>query len=523
MFFGIRLMAVPFGIVQLMLLIDLFIFRIYRFHIDFFFIKMFFQDFQGMGASLLVVLSIILGFFLMSSLFIWGCIKFVHSNRVKHAGKFILVIFGVSFLGQSIHAWGYAHSYRSILSISPYIPWYAPLIATKEVKEWGLYNESLKQDQLNLDIEPDGSFLYPKKSFVCEPESPKNVIYVVIESWRFDQFNSEITPNIYKIGQDSLVFSNHLSGGNVTTNGMFSLFFGMSSTFKQKVESNATLPNLINSLKSLDYEFHLLANQDIVKNNLSAQLFGGLPLLQGSYGGGNGKGDAALVSKLNEAINPDKPFFSMVFFNDSHFPYKTVDHFPQPFQPAAQLDLGKVSGSTDPEPYLNQYSNSIHYIDHLVGVLKDNLSKQDLWDKSIVVISGDHGEEFNDQNSGYWGHGSKFDRYQIGVPLVIHWPQKQAAVSYRTAHEDISSTIQVEALGCQVEYADIGTGKSLFDHSPREIIAESYVNRAFIRDETVYEIYPGYVETYNLDGESITAAHDLVLSGFMNIQTWFNQ
>lgn len=522
LYFGIRVMAVPFVFVQLMLLVDYFIFGIYRFHIDFFFIKMFFQDFEGMGASLLVVSLIILTFFVFAVGFSWLGIMFARSRMVRHAGKLIIAIFVVSFLGQSIHAWGYAHNYRAILTVSPYIPWYAPLIATDEVKEWGLYNEDLKQDQLNLDVSTSGNFNYPKEQYVCSADKPMNVVFIVLESWRYDRMTPEVSPNIFQIGQDSMSFSNHLSGGNVTTNGMYSLFFGTTSSFKQKTESNATLPNLISSVKALDYDIHILANQDIVRNNLSIQLFGDVVPLQSRYQGGNGVGDAKVVDGFAQVASADKPFFSLLFFNDTHFPYKSADTFDHPFQPAKRLDLSKVSDDTDPLPYFNQYSNAIYYLDHLVGKVKTDLIEKGIWDNTILVITGDHGEEFNDKWSGFWGHGSKFDRYQIGVPLVMHWPGKQGQNDYRTHHEDVASTVLIEGLGCETDYDNIGTGLNLFENSERKMIAESYVNRAFIQDDTVYEIYPGYVETYDLDGDAEIEEHDNVLNGFLKIQTWFN-
>ena len=516
-----RLIALPFIVIQLAILTDFSVFRIYRFHIDFFFVEMFFREFAGLGLSWLNLTFIILAIVVLAALLFVATYAFATSKKTQHAGKYLLVIFVVSFIGQCIHAWGYAHNYREILRVSPLVPWYLPMTATPEVKALGLFDAGIRERQLSLKLTTNGSFHYPKSPLSCAPETPPNIIYVILESWRFDRMTPEITPNIYQIGQDSMTFTDHLSGGNVTTNGMFSLFFGMSSVFKQQTEATGSLPNLVSSLDSLGYDFHILANQDIIVNNLNTQLFGGKPTLQSAYGGSNGIGDAQLISKLTRAIRPDSPYFAMVFFNDSHFPYRTADDFRQPFQPAQEINFGSVSDTTDPTPFLNQYSNAIHYLDHLVGKLKTHLKETNQWDNTIVVITGDHGEEFNDNGSGYWGHGSKFDRFQLGVPLVVHWPGINKSINYRTAHEDIASTLLVEGLSCNNSYADIGTGQSLFSDTPRAILAESYVNKAFIKEETVYEIMPGYVETYGLDGQVDVKTHDNILGSFTKIQTWF--
>jgi hypothetical protein len=89
------------------------------------------------------------------------------------------------------------------------------------------------------------------------------------------------------------------------------------------------------------------------------ELFEGKPTLQSAYDGSNGIGDAQLISKLTQAIRPDSPYFAMVFFNDSHFPYRTADDFNQLFQPAQEINFGSVSDTTDPTPFLNQYSNLV--------------------------------------------------------------------------------------------------------------------------------------------------------------------
>ena len=102
--------------------------------------------------------------------------------------------------------------------------------------------------------------------------------------------------------------------------------------------------------------------------------------------------------------------------------------------------------------------------------------------------------------------GSPHDKWQ-------RWPASFAF--------DIASTLLIEAMSCNNSYSEIGTGQSLFSDTPRAILAESYVNKAFIKEETVYEIMPGYVETYGLDGQLDVKTHDNILGNFTKIQTWF--
>ncbi|AKA37685.1 hypothetical protein UGYR_04275 [Yersinia ruckeri] len=60
----------------------------------------------------------------------------------------------------------------------------------------------------------------------------------------------------------------------------------------------------------------------------------------------------------------------------------------------------------------------------------------------MVVITASHGVEFDDSHQGLWGAGSSFNRYQLQVPLIIHWPGTPAQkVNKLTNHEDVMTTL----------------------------------------------------------------------------------
>ncbi|MBK9224510.1 MAG: sulfatase-like hydrolase/transferase [Flavobacterium sp.] len=73
----------------------------------------------------------------------------------------------------------------------------------------------------------------------------------------------------------------------------------------------------------------------------------------------------------------------------------------------------------NPKQLINRYKNSLHFVDSLVGKVLLNLEKRGSLKNTIVVITSDHGQEFNDNKKGYWQHGGNFSDYQIGVPLLV--------------------------------------------------------------------------------------------------------
>lgn len=499
--------AVVAGAFQFLLILDTQIFGIYRFHIDPFFIQMFLTDFAGLGIGWLTVAGGILGLVAMVGLAYLAALWAGRRRRRLRAWPFLTLLFVATLAGQLVHAWGYAHNMRPIVSLSYVIPWYLPLSATSDMKRWGLIDETLVERNESVDVVKSRTFNYPLSPLQCAQEEPKNLIFVTLESWRFDRMTPAVSPNIHAIGEQSLTFSNHLAGGTVTTTGLFSLMFGTSHLYWEGALGSGSRPALIEGLLQQNYDIHVLANQDIRGNKLYEVFFRDIEPIQAWPEGSVPAGDEALIGKLTRQIDaaPEQPFFGFLFFNSSHFPYWTPPDYQRPFLPAERFSLSKANANTDPVPHFNQYSNSVHYLDGLVGRLRTELEQRNLWHNTIVVITGDHGEEFNDHGKNYWGHGSNFTRYQVGVPLVIHWPGRSGRFDHRTSHSDITPTLLTEALGCDNAVADLTTGASLFDDAERTVVAQSYVNRAVINGDTVSELYPGFVKTYRLDDVRLSA------------------
>jgi membrane-anchored protein YejM (alkaline phosphatase superfamily) len=68
------------------------------------------------------------------------------------------------------------------------------------------------------------------------------------------------------------------------------------------------------------------------------------------------------------------------------------------------------------------------------------LKKEHLLENTIVIITGDHGEEFLE--NGHWGHNSAFTEQQVRVPLLLWVPgTKHHEIQKMTSHLDIPATI----------------------------------------------------------------------------------
>jgi arylsulfatase A-like enzyme len=72
----------------------------------------------------------------------------------------------------------------------------------------------------------------------------------------------------------------------------------------------------------------------------------------------------------------------------------------------------------------NSYDMGISYLDASLGELFDALRQSGVWDDLLVVVTSDHGEEF-DEHGGF-GHSALYDEI-LRVPLIIKWPRGERA------------------------------------------------------------------------------------------------
>lgn len=81
----------------------------------------------------------------------------------------------------------------------------------------------------------------------------------------------------------------------------------------------------------------------------------------------------------------------------------------------------KGLGSDELQCIIALYDNSIAYMDNYIGTLFTILNKFNLYDNSLIIITADHGEEF--QEHGYMLHQNPYYYEElIHVPLIVKLP-----------------------------------------------------------------------------------------------------
>jgi membrane-anchored protein YejM (alkaline phosphatase superfamily) len=107
---------------------------------------------------------------------------------------------------------------------------------------------------------------------------------------------------------------------------------------------------------------------------------------------------------------------------------------------------------------INYYRLEVEYMDHYVGKFLGKLEEEKLLHRTIVVITGDHGEGLGERER-YFGHVRYLNRQFIHVPLLLYLPgMKASRVKVPVSHVGVTPTI-LEFMG--IDYPGFSRDKSL--------------------------------------------------------------
>ena len=466
--------------------IDSMIFAQYRFHFNAFIFDLLFGGAAGdifefsLTSQALFIGSLGL---LTATLWFWGKRLWESTALNKIHKKYLFLgLFFSLILSHGLHVYGDAKNLRSITRLTSLFPLYHPLTGKKFLKKRGLIEDVIKQSGDYTD------FNYPLLPMDCPQEKNQNILLIVIDSWRYDELSAEITPTIFKYAQDGKQFDQHFSGSNNTRGGIFNIFYGMPSTYWEISLQTQTSPVLVDELLKRQYELAIFSSASLVSPEFNQTVFSKVPNLRiTTEGFRSNDRDLQINKEWKTWINryhekkTDKAFFGFLFYDSPHA-YKFPENYPIKFKPNHDLNYLALNNDTDPLPVFNRHRNSVHFVDSLINEVMSDLENKKLLQSTVVIITADHGQEFNDYKKNYWGHNSNFGPAQLHVPFVILWPNEAPErVQDFTSHYDIVPTLMKKNWSCSNPTKSYSYGESLYERHKREWhIAGTYLNYAVI-------------------------------------------
>lgn len=351
---------------------------------------------------------------------------------------------------------------------------------------------------------------YPLHPLQCakKQKQPLNILFIVVDTWRFDALTPTVTPHLWEFSKKTIQFNHHFSGGNCTRAGIFSLFYGLPANYWEAFLNQKKSALLMQVLQQQDYQMGVFSSAPLSFPAFDKTVFLGLKELPRMPTGSAKIRDQAVTRAwLNFVRHRDntRPFFSFVFYDTVHNYCDSSLDLQRPFQPTiASCDRFALSSQSDPQPYLNRYRNAAYFVDNEIGQILTVLSQENLLKNTVVVVTSDHGEQLNDEHSGYWDHASAYTTYQLQVPMLVYWPTRLPEQrNYLTTHYDVIPTIMKRVLACHNATVDYSVGSDLFaPHNQTYFLAGSYADYAVIFENTGTRIYPnGDFEVNTLNGD----------------------
>jgi arylsulfatase A-like enzyme len=283
---------------------------------------------------------------------------------------------------------------------------------------------------------------------------PPNILLIVMDAARADHLSAygygrPTTPNLDRMAAEGLLFTRAVSSSSWTVPAHASLFTGL-LPYENGAHARHTwlierFPTLAQLLKRKGYRTAGFSNNPMVdeRENLSR----GFDAFTAVWADStrvtprrphNTEYTNALVRGFLEARD-DKgaPFFIFINYMDAHSPYEPPEPFRSRFLDAGGYSAARVDSASHypalvnggelrlaPEDYRalsDLYDGGLAYLDSKIGELLDYLRQRDLYDNTLVIVLGDHGEMFGEH--GMLTHGLLLYRNLVRIPLIVRCPR----------------------------------------------------------------------------------------------------
>lgn len=265
---------------------------------------------------------------------------------------------------------------------------------------------------------------------------PEHIIIITLDAVRPDHlgaygYSRDISPNIDRLARQGIVFLNAYANAPWTKPSVASLFSSHHPNIHRTVDRNHSLPEQVKTMAEMLKE----------KGFFTGFLNGGNPLIhefrfdQGFdfYEYRDSLDSAEVVRSLPSLLSEarGKRLFAYIHLMDTHLPYHLHDgnrelaaRAPRNYRPGEFLreDVWKATASgeltEEEKTHLTAlYDEQTRYSDRTVGELTAALEAAGFLERSLLILTSDHGEELWDHNN--YEHAHSLYEEVLRVPLIM--------------------------------------------------------------------------------------------------------
>lgn len=298
------------------------------------------------------------------------------------------------------------------------------------------YMSSVEAQQLTQQLLPTDRWTHTEEVFATQRP---NIVLVILESFSTNALDA--MPNLMRLAQEGIYFSNAYSSSYRTDRGIVSLmsaFPGQPTSSLMTVPSKSrNLPQIGKALKQEGYLLNFYYGGDEDFTNMRSYLIDGgfenrvvdkdFPLQDRMSKWG--AHDHIVLERASREIRqrytqyPDNQYFDVILTLSSHEPFDV------PFT----------------SDFSHAYLNSVAYTDSCLGAFVDSLKQHPLWDSTIVILSPDHGYPYPNGIANY-----NPLRYRIPMAIIGGAVQQPMQVPTLCSQIDLVPTV-LHAMGLDAE------------------------------------------------------------------------
>ncbi len=369
----------------------------------------------------------------------------------------------------------------------------------------------------------------------------KNIIVIHAESMQKFAMdltfnNKEVTPNLNKLANEGIFFSNFYSqvGVGTSSDAEFTFNTSLMPSTKGTVFVNyfdrdyISIPKLLKEQGYYTYSMHANTGEFWNRNTMHKSLGYDKFYNKDSYTIdetiGLGLSDKSffrqsvdIMKQIKEEEN--KPFYSLLIMLSNHTPFSDLALM-EDYKTTIDVTIDNQTVTRD---YLNNttmgnYLRSVHYADSAIGEFIDNLDKEGLLENTVLVIYGDHDarldfEDFNllynydpitdtiktENDEGYIPYTKYNYELDRKVPFII-WTKDQ---NYNLNVNTPMGMIDVlPTLGNMIGiHSDYQLGKDIMNLKGDDNTV-TFIDGSFLTSKVYYNSPKG--EIYSIKNEPIT-------------------
>ncbi len=483
---SLYLAAIIIVALNVLILTDFFIFRLYKMHINPMVLNLIFspaaQESVHIGAMPMLAMGVALAVLIGIE---WKLLRKIRqitatdAERLNRRSRLFLVLpLALIVIGEKV-TFGTAslQNHTALVQKARVIPFYLPLTFNRLAKRYFGYVPPPKLPTLAQD----SSLQYPLQPLQYTTISSLPHIFIFgSDATRADMISPDIMPAIYRFAQESLLFQHHYSGGNTTRFGLFSLFYGLNATYWFSFLNEQKGSLLFDALQHQGYQINITNSTDLRWPEFRQTAFVNIPdTIHDAFQGKPWEKDRQSADAFKawlSAQDSAKPLFSFVFFDAPHGPYSYPKNQAR-FLPDNDGIINYMTITKKDAPtLLNMYKNANHYVDGLFQELFDALKSKGVYDNAIIIVTSDHGEEFYEY--GNFGHNSSFSDAQTNSFLIVKIPgMPPQRIERLTSHVDIVPFL-MRNIGVRNAVSDYSNGVDLLEGDRQSLFIANWNNYA---------------------------------------------